>query len=420
MKRSGIIDARKNNWALFELVDYFGIERPLNHFENIMNVVDGWEPRSNNYIIVKGFGQQSSLTLTGGVQPGDHAIQGMMYYRIKKSKWQKSMFRLTGHNLVYTKDGRGRSKKEEHYLSLTNNDVYTPFQPLRGSPTRYVFGLKSEMPMQMFEKPDEDYVKWFAVQTLDGLREWLQVLRLAKNQIKFRTVLERRVAETNAIRDHDKNNVSFKPLMDLVHIDHHADAEKGGNFTTDVLSSINKIASATKYDPSALVQAVEASGVDVSEFKALGSKGGVHNQDDNDEAQVPDITFEPGSLLSKPRKMNPDGNSAGKSDSDNMFIKGSLLAQPRESKAMAASRAMQSVMAQDGDVFTHGSLLRITEQTKPRPAHFGGAPNMANSSMFPLVQMEPQAEPAFGDRFRATSTQLHHAALEAQAGYQPA
>ncbi|KAJ1932182.1 hypothetical protein EC988_009540, partial [Linderina pennispora] len=206
MKQSGIIDARKNNWALFELVDYFGIERPLNHFENIMSVVDGWEPRSNNYIIVKGFGQQSSLTLTGGVQPGDHAIQGMMYYRIKKNKWQKSMFRLTGHNLVYIKDGRGRSKKEEHYLSLTNNDVYTPFQPLRGSPTRYVFGLKSEMPMQMFEKPDEDYVKWFAVQTLDGLREWLQVLRLAKNQIKFRTVLERRVAETNAIRDHDKNN----------------------------------------------------------------------------------------------------------------------------------------------------------------------------------------------------------------------
>ncbi|KAJ1954724.1 hypothetical protein EC988_002278, partial [Linderina pennispora] len=230
----------------------------------------------------------------------------------------------------------------------------------------------------------------------------------------------RRVAETNAIRDHDKNNVPFKPLVDLAHLDHHNDAEKGANFTADVLSSINKIASTTKYDPSALVQAVEASGVDVSEFKALGSKGGVHNQEGSDEAQAPDITFEPGSLLSKPRRQNTDGNSAGKNDSDNMFIKGSLLAQPRESKAMAASRAMQSVMAQDGDVFTHGSLLQINKQTKPRPAHFGGAPNIANSSMFPLVQMEPQADPAFGGRFRATSAQIHQAALEAQAGYQAA
>ncbi|KAJ2794744.1 hypothetical protein H4R20_006125, partial [Coemansia guatemalensis] len=53
MKRSGIIDAEKSNWALFELVDHFGIERPLNHFENLMYVVESWEPRSNNYIIAK-------------------------------------------------------------------------------------------------------------------------------------------------------------------------------------------------------------------------------------------------------------------------------------------------------------------------------------------------------------------------------
>ncbi|PIA17013.1 hypothetical protein COEREDRAFT_80736, partial [Coemansia reversa NRRL 1564] len=89
MKRSGIIDAEKSNWALFELVDHFGVERPLNHFENLMCVVESWEPRSNNYIIAKGFSQQAALTLLGGVHPGEHAIQGMLYYRIKKNKWQK-------------------------------------------------------------------------------------------------------------------------------------------------------------------------------------------------------------------------------------------------------------------------------------------------------------------------------------------
>ncbi|KAJ2890849.1 hypothetical protein GGI21_006031, partial [Coemansia aciculifera] len=65
MKKSNIIDPDKTTWALFELVHYFGIERPLNHFENIMNVVESWEPRSNNYIIVKAFAHQSSLTLLG-------------------------------------------------------------------------------------------------------------------------------------------------------------------------------------------------------------------------------------------------------------------------------------------------------------------------------------------------------------------
>ncbi|KAJ2552679.1 hypothetical protein GGH95_005746, partial [Coemansia sp. RSA 1836] len=180
MKKSGIIDPDKTTWALFELVHYFGIERPLNHFENIMNVVESWEPRSNNYIIVKAFAQQSSLTLLGGVQQGDHAIQGMLYFRQKKSKWQKGVFRLQGHNMVLVKDaGRGKQEaKEAHYLTLTSSDVYTPFEPLRGAPTRFVFGLKSEMPMQMFEKPDEDYVKWFAVPSLESLREWLLVLRL--------------------------------------------------------------------------------------------------------------------------------------------------------------------------------------------------------------------------------------------------
>ncbi|KAJ2645792.1 hypothetical protein IWW40_005854, partial [Coemansia sp. RSA 1250] len=209
MKKSNIIDVDKDNWALFELVDYFGIERPLNHYENLMSVVESWEPRSNNYIIAKGFSQQPALTLLGGVHSGEHAVQGMLYYRVKKSKWQKGVFRLQGHNMLFLKDSRGKAKKDSHYLTLANNDVYTPFQPLRGAPTRFVFGLKSEMPMQMFEKPDEDYVKWFAVQTLDGLRQWLQILRFSKNQIKFCRELERRVADSR------KTQPTTRPLVDL-------------------------------------------------------------------------------------------------------------------------------------------------------------------------------------------------------------
>ncbi|KAJ2384409.1 hypothetical protein GGI05_005017, partial [Coemansia sp. RSA 2603] len=263
MKKSCIIDPEKTTWALFELVEHFGIERPLNHFENLMALVESWEPRSNNFIIVKGFAQQSSLTLLGGVQPGDHAIQGMLYYRIKKSKWQKGVFRLQGHNMIIVKDSRGKSVKESHYLTLTNNDIYTPFEALRGAPTRYVFGLKSEMPMQMFEKPDEDYVKWFAAQTLDGLREWLQVFRLAKNQIKFRKVLENRVIEVSATKDSETDVAPVnKPLVDLAADKHdeNDDAQGKKDFALDLVSSINRIAMSSKFDPSALVKVVEQSG----------------------------------------------------------------------------------------------------------------------------------------------------------------
>ncbi|KAJ2255104.1 hypothetical protein GGI13_001787, partial [Coemansia sp. RSA 455] len=389
MKKSGIIDPDKTTWALFELVHYFGIERPLNHFENIMNVVESWEPRSNNYIIVKAFSHQSSLTLLGGVQQGDHAIQGMLYYRLKKSKWQKGIFRLQGHNMVLVKDGRGKSAKEAHYLTLTNSDVYTPFEPLRGAPTRFVFGLKSEMPMQMFEKPDEDYVKWFAVPSLESLREWLLVLRLAKNQIKFCKVLERRAVETGTVNDSEKP-APFKPLVDLA-ADRHADdandgAKKHSDFAAELVTSINKIASNSRYDPSALVKVMEQGGVDVSDFKALGTGSGANPDDANpdDAALAANNLFQPGSLLSKPKRTAAEIEAARPPDTD-MFVKGSLLSQPRESKAMAASRAIQSIMAQDGNVFTHGSLLQVSEQPKTRPPHVGGAANLAHLQ-FPLVQ----------------------------------
>ncbi|KAJ2476334.1 hypothetical protein IWW56_004979 [Coemansia sp. RSA 2131] len=386
MKKSGIIDTEKSNWALFELVDYFGIERPLNHYENLMTVVESWEPRSNNYIIAKGFSQQAALTLLGGVHPGEHSIQGMLYYRVKRNKWQKGVFRLLGHNMLFLKDSRGKSKKDPHYLTLTNNDVYTPFEPLRGSPTRYVFGLKSEMPMQMFEKPDEDYVKWFAVQTLDSLCQWLQVLRFSKNQLKFCHVLERRVLDSSKM-EASENNAPFKPLVDLTadkHEENDDDDESAKN-TSAIVSALARTATATKHDPAALLKIVEQHGIDVSDFNVLSAKS--DSDPDNPGTDEPaENLFLPGSLLSRPKKPAAEMDANQKQVEAEMYAKGSLLAQPRESKALAASRAMQSVMAQGGNVFSQGSLLQITDEKKSRPAHIGGAAHIAQPQ-FPLVQM---------------------------------
>lgn len=412
MKKSGIIDPDKTTWALFELVHYFGIERPLTHFENVMSVVEGWEPRSNNYLVVKGFAQQSSLSMLGGVHPGDHAIQGMLYYRVKKNKWQKGTFRLQGHSLTYVKDGRGKSKQESQYLTLAKNDIFTPFKPLRSAPSRFVFGLKSEMPMQMFEKPDEDYVKWFAVPTLDSLREWLLVLRLAKNQIKFCQALERRVVETSAGKNGNMSGpagTAFPPLVGLaVDKTNNGEGTNGkdkmsADFAAELVSSINKIATSSKHDPSVLVRAVEQGGVDVSDFKILrkseNGSGSDNGDEDGDGGDNDANLFLPGSLLSKPKQLGKAGAEADETSllDSSMFTKGSLLSQPRESKAMAASKAMQSIMAQNGDVFTHGSLLQVAEEPKERPPHVGGAPNLPNTQ-YPLVQ---QLENHDANQFRS-------------------
>ncbi|KAJ1840014.1 hypothetical protein LPJ73_006570, partial [Coemansia sp. RSA 2703] len=337
-----------------------------------------------------------------------------------KSKWQKGVFRLQGHNMIIVKDSRGKSVKESHYLTLTNNDIYTPFEALRGAPTRYVFGLKSEMPMQMFEKPDEDYVKWFAAQTLDGLREWLQVFRLAKNQIKFRKVLENRVIEVSATKDSETDVAPVnKPLVDLAADKHdeNDDAQGKKDFALDLVSSINRIAMSSKFDPSALVKVVEQSGVDVSDFRALApgtdaKTSNDNNANDNDDNNM----FIPGSLLSKPRKTVAE-TRANQQQEEELFSKGSLLSQTRESKALAASRAMQSVMAQDGNVFTQGSLLQVTEQTKPRLAHVGGAPNISRGQ-FPLMQMDNNG-PDFGKHVVTTNATLPQANMVPNVGRAP-
>ncbi|KAJ1769129.1 hypothetical protein LPJ74_004300 [Coemansia sp. RSA 1843] len=417
MKKSRIIDPDKETWALFELVVHFGIERPLNHFENLMGIVESWEPRSNNYLILKGFSQQSLLSLGGGIQLGDHAIQGMLYYRIKKNKWQKGVFRLQDHSVILAKDGRGKTKKEAHYLTLTNNDVYTPFKPLRGAPTRFVFGLKSEMPMQMFEKPDEDYVKWFAVHTLDGLREWLKVLRLSKNQIKFCQVLERRVIDTYSVKDSENKGPSTKPLVDLSQ-DRHEDAEGAarrntGDVCVEMVSMLNKVATSTKYDPATLIKAVEQKGMDISDLRVLSFGANGQQDASNDDIQAPEAMFLPGSLLSKPKKSAIEAEADKQQDAE-LFVKGSLLSQPRESKALEASRAMQNVMAHNGNVFTQGSLLQITQQTKPRPPHVGGAANVMRSQ-FPLMQLDEPDIGAPGHLIRQAGNSLHPTAAAAAA-----
>ncbi|KAJ2846250.1 hypothetical protein IWW36_004442, partial [Coemansia brasiliensis] len=211
---------------------------------------------------------------------------------------------------------------------------------------------------------------------------WLQILRFSKNQIKFCRELERRVADSR------KMHPSSRPLVDLAankQDDDDDSAEGAAKKTASIVSALSRAATATKYDPAALLKVVEQSGIDISDFAALNTAcadGSERTGNDDPEEAM----FLPGSLLTRPKKSALEAEAEQSQHQADMFAKGSLLAQSRESKALAASRAMQTVMAQNGNVFTQGSLLQVSDEKKPRPPHIGGAAHVPQPQ-FPLVQI---------------------------------
>ncbi|KAJ2827605.1 hypothetical protein IWW50_001806, partial [Coemansia erecta] len=189
-----------------------------------------------------------------------------------------------------------------------------------------------------------------------------------------------------------EHNTPFKPLVDLSADKHDDDADdtaepaqNNADIAAAIVSTLGRTATTTKYDPAALLKIVEQSGIDVSDFGVLSAEASADPNNPGADEQA-DNMFLPGSLLSRPKKSAAEMEANQQQLETDMYAKGSLLAQPRESKALAASRAMQGIMAQNGNVFTQGSLLQISDEKKPRPAHVGGAAHIAQPQ-FPLVQM---------------------------------
>ncbi len=50
------------DWALFEVVDEMGIERPLREFEIVTDVLYSWGRESTNALVLKKYGFPESLT----------------------------------------------------------------------------------------------------------------------------------------------------------------------------------------------------------------------------------------------------------------------------------------------------------------------------------------------------------------------
>lgn len=62
---------------------------------------------------------------------------------------------------------------------LATYDVYTPLQPIRVSPTPFVFSIRAQDKSSIFEK-ESDYMRFLAVEDQEGMKDWVLSIRCTK------------------------------------------------------------------------------------------------------------------------------------------------------------------------------------------------------------------------------------------------
>ncbi|KAJ1968950.1 hypothetical protein IWQ62_000929, partial [Dispira parvispora] len=179
----------EGNWAFFELINDFGIERPLVAWEKLTAVIASWESCPRNSIVARWYPMQRYVTVAHGLPAAPPEHDGILHVQMKKQKWQKEHFFLRDGNLFYYKDSK--RKVEVPYTTLEHMQIYTPSRSPRRTPTKYTLALKNESSITLFEKPEYDYVRFISVPDLKSLTAWMVALRLAKNYLMFTSLDEK-------------------------------------------------------------------------------------------------------------------------------------------------------------------------------------------------------------------------------------
>ncbi|CAG8608504.1 2827_t:CDS:10 [Funneliformis caledonium] len=167
-------------WTLFELINEYGLERPIRDWEYIATVIGAWELDKPNALVLKKHAFRSCLTLEGfnnAVPP----MFGWLHLEIKKNKWQKRYFYTKEGVIYHSKDSKGNN--ETFLCSLTNFDVYTMTKIMKKSPTKFIFALKSQDKIAMFENPEKDYLHYLCADHLDKMKDWVFSLQASKNNL---------------------------------------------------------------------------------------------------------------------------------------------------------------------------------------------------------------------------------------------
>ncbi|KAJ1909351.1 hypothetical protein IWQ60_011223 [Tieghemiomyces parasiticus] len=182
------LDPELGQWALFELINDFSVERPLIDWERITDVIASWENCATNSIVARRYSLRRYLSPTEGVPRSLPQYDGVLHVQLKKGKFHKAHFYLANGQLYYYKDSK--KKVEVPYTSLDHMQVYTLSQVSKRGPTKYAMALKNESSITLFENPENDYVRLIAAPDAESLKAWMVALRLTKNYLMYQEATE--------------------------------------------------------------------------------------------------------------------------------------------------------------------------------------------------------------------------------------
>ncbi|CAJ0650688.1 12971_t:CDS:2, partial [Entrophospora sp. SA101] len=171
-----------DSWTIFELINEFGLERPIRDWEYLSRIIETWDFDRKYAFVLKKYPYRNALTIDGfnnAVPP----MFGFLHMEVKKNKWQKRYFHVKDGSLYYNNNGKDtKSKTSDNFLcTMANFDVYSLIKSCnRKPPTKFVFALKSQDKITMFENPENDYIKYLCADHYDKMKDWVLSISTAK------------------------------------------------------------------------------------------------------------------------------------------------------------------------------------------------------------------------------------------------
>ncbi|OLY85162.1 hypothetical protein AYI68_g651 [Smittium mucronatum] len=423
VKSDLIIDRACKDWAFFDYNPLFKIQRPLNFWENLIDAFDDSEFSCNNYLIVKQYPLHDQLLVSNISSDSVSEFSGKLYHKKGKSKWEKSLFIIRDKKLELSVPNK--NKRNNTSYSLECYDIYFPTETSKFFRTKFGFGLKPLISSVLFEKPENDYIKWFCVDSKEDLDIWINLIRTTIDFFKFKKTLQKKVQPKI-----DHNLKSFIPEKPLLNIGSSFAGNLPSNLGNESMPFLNPTQNDSagevpstvnttttnllSIDTNKIIQLIEESGseyqtLETSELKSLGigpensSISTVHsNPPATTNKASHNLSFIHGSLLEKisdPREVKVSNQMIP----SEIFKKGSLLSKSKTTLVKldrgqkSGNRIGQNLAVRNKTIgskvkFTDGSLLQNLPDKKSnfRPNPFFGKP---------LVDVDAVADGSYMDGY---------------------
>lgn len=174
------MDDSKGGWVVFDCSAQLGIERPLREYEMITDVMNVRAHPNTDYFLIKRTELSSYLSIRS-VPSSSPALAGWVYVQDRKKKWNKRWLELRDHGLYHAKNEKG--KDETSICQISTFDVYLVDSSAIKMPKANGFALRSQDPITMFEKPEQDYMHYFCLTDPAAHRDWVRAIMNARTYI---------------------------------------------------------------------------------------------------------------------------------------------------------------------------------------------------------------------------------------------